>query len=397
LYVSYLSLDDPLVDTQVVAYLAGLAKLQHTIHLLTFETRALTRVRRHALRKQLAMKGIAWHGLRYHKRPTLFATAIDVLAGAIVAAWLIRRHRLDAFHARSHVPAAMALITRHFVKFRLIFDIRGLMAEEYVDAERWRRDSLRFRLTKSVERRALRRAEAAVVLTQRARDCVFGDGEREKLHVIPCCADIDRFEAAREKRAEIRRRLGFDGRTVLVYVGKFTGWYMEREMVEFFAVAGAQRPEMHFLILTQSESESIEREFARLDIESSSRTIMSCESAKVGEFLAAADAAIAFIRPSFSKISSSPTKVGEYLAAGLPMVCISGVGDVDELLRGYRVGVLLDRWDLPELERGAQELWKLIADEALGGRARAAARDRLSLTGVGIPAYDALYRGLSRI
>ncbi len=77
LYVCYLSLEDPLVQTQVVAYLAGLSRLGHTIHLLTFETSRLTRSRRREIRAELAKKGIAWHGLRYHKRPSLLATFVS--------------------------------------------------------------------------------------------------------------------------------------------------------------------------------------------------------------------------------------------------------------------------------------------------------------------------------
>ena len=85
LYLCYLSLDDPLVHTQVVAYLSGLAAAGHHIHLLTFETRRLTRARRRRLRASLARKGIRWHGLRYHKRPSLPATVYDTLAGAVVS------------------------------------------------------------------------------------------------------------------------------------------------------------------------------------------------------------------------------------------------------------------------------------------------------------------------
>ena len=396
-YVCYLSLEDPLVHTQVVAYLAGLSKLGHVVHLLTFETSALTRSRRRQLRAQLARQGIGWHGLRYHKRPTLLATAVDLIQGAIYTAWLIRRHRLDAFHARGHVPAAMALIASRLARFRLIFDIRGLMAEEYEDAGRWRRDSVPFRSAKLVERRALDRADAIVVLTERVRAHLFGRGERTDVYVIPCCADIERLDHARAGREHTRHRLGVNGRTVLVYVGKFTGWYMEREMVEFFAIARAWRAPAHLLILTQSDARPIERELARLGIEDSAWTITRCEPAAVGQYLAAADAGIAFIRPSFSKISSSPTKIGEYLAAGLPVACISGVGDVDELLSSYRVGVSLDGWARADLARGASALWELIADPGVAERGRKAARERLSLSAVGIPAYDAVYRGVSRL
>jgi glycosyltransferase involved in cell wall biosynthesis len=397
LYVCYLSLDDPLVHTQVVAYLAGLARLGHTIHLLTFETRPLNRSRRRTLRERLATERITWHGLRYHKRPTLFATAVDVLSGAVCSAWLIRRHALAAFHARSYVPAAMDLMARRLASFHLIFDVRGLMAEEYEDAARWRHGSLPFRLTKGVEKRALSRADAIVVLTKRVREYLFGNMPPENVHVIPCCADLDQIEAARGRRAAVRTRLGVDGRAVLIYVGKLTGWYMEREMVEFFALAREQRPGMHFLIVTHSEPEPIEREFLRLGVDGCSWTILSCEASKVGDYLAAADAGIAFIRPSFSKVSSSPTKVGEYLAAGLPMVCISGIGDVDELLDAYQVGLSLADWSRQELQRGADALFDLIADEGAAGRARSAARERLSLEGIGIPSYDALYRSVSSL
>jgi glycosyltransferase involved in cell wall biosynthesis len=392
LYICYLSLEDPLVLTQVVAYLTGLVTLGHTVHLLTFETAALTRRRRRDVRATLAAKGIAWYGLRYHKRPTLLATGLDVGCGAAYATWLVRRHRLDAIHARNHVPAAMALIAERLVRFRLIFDLRGLMAEEYEDAGRWRRGSLPFRATKAVEKRALSRAAAIIVLTERVRRFLDGSSSWNNMHVIPCCADVEEIAAAVSRRTETRRKLALEGRRVLIYVGKFTGWYMEREMVKFFALARDMLPDMHFLIVTQSDSELIESEFTRLALSPSTMTVTRCPPSEMGAYLAAADAAIAFIRPSFSKISSSPTKVGEYLAAGLPMICTSGIGDVDELIGEYRVGISLTNWDHPALVLGAQQLGRLMTDKGLPERARKAAREHLSLAKRGIPAYDAVYR-----
>src|SRR3954451_17658499 len=117
LYVCYLSLDDPLVRTQVVAYIAGLVERGHVVHLLTFETSRLTRGRRRALRAEMRDLGIAWHGLRYHKAPSLPATVFDTFLGAVVSVWLVRRFGLGAVHARSHIPVAMALIARRLARF----------------------------------------------------------------------------------------------------------------------------------------------------------------------------------------------------------------------------------------------------------------------------------------
>jgi len=52
---------------------------------------------------------------------------------------------------------------------KLVFDVRGLMAEEYVDAGHWRAGSLPFRITKWFERMAFRNADSVIVLTNRIR------------------------------------------------------------------------------------------------------------------------------------------------------------------------------------------------------------------------------------
>jgi len=51
-----------------------------------------------------------------------------------------------------------------------------------------------------------------------------------------------------------------------------------------------------------------------------------------------ADAGLSFVKPCVSKLASSPTKIGEYLAIGLPVVSTTGIGDIDQLLSGCRFG-----------------------------------------------------------
>jgi Glycosyltransferase Family 4/Glycosyl transferases group 1 len=394
LYICYLSLEDPLVHTQVVAYLEGLVKRGHTIHLLTFEPE-LSPERRQAFETDLRRRGITWHSLRYHKRPSLPATIYDTLVGASVATRLVRRHKLDVVHARSHVPAAMGLIVRRLTGRRLLFDLRGLMAEEYADAGRWKDGGLPFRITKRVEAAAIKAADGMVVLTKRVRD-YLGLGDPPPLEVIPCCADLDEIEAQQSERDATRSELGVGGRPVLVYVGKFTGWYMESEMVDFYAAAREQLPGLLFLIVTQADRQPALAALARRGIASDDFRITSSAPGEIGRYLAAADAGIAFIRPCLSKISSSPTKIGEYLGGGLPVVSGRGIGDVDQLLSTDDVGVLVDDFDDDEYRGAAQRLGRLIADQGTAARCRALAQRELSLDAVGIPRYDRLYRRLAQ-
>jgi glycosyltransferase involved in cell wall biosynthesis len=391
LYVCYLSLDDPLVRTQVVAYLEGLTAKGHTIHLLTYDGQ-MTRDRRAELARDMAARGIAWHSLRYHKRPSLPATVCDALVGAALSTWLVRRHRLVAVHARNHVPAAVALLVGRLTRTKLIFDIRGLMAEEYADAGRWKRDGLAYRLTHAIQRAALRRADGLVMLTEAVERHLLGSPpSRDAAYVIPCCADLEQIDRWRGERDEMRSELGIGARPVMAYVGKFTGRYMDREMVEFFAAARRLRPELFFLVLTQSDPDVLRHEFERCSIPSTDYLITSSKPEHVGRYLAGTDFALCLYQPKFSEIAASPTKIGEYLGAGVPVLATAGIGDVDPILAGGQVGVLLRRFDATAYAAAAKEMFDLAADTECAERCRAVARKRFSLRDVGIPRYHDLY------
>jgi glycosyltransferase involved in cell wall biosynthesis len=395
LYICYLSLEDPLVHSQVVAYLEGLGRRQHVLHLLTFDG-DISAQRRHELEQDLARRGIRWHSLRYHKRPSLPATVYDALAGALAALRIMRRHGLEAIHARNHVPAATALIVRRLTRCRIIFDLRGLMAEEYVDAGHWRRDGLAYRITNWIQQTALRRADGIVMLTEAVRNYLFADrAPAAPVAVIPCCADVHIGDSRDAHARAIRAELGVGDRPVMIYVGKFTGWYMDREMVEFYRSARRLQPHLLFLVLTQADPSAIETELGRQGIPASDYVITRAEPAAVRNYLAAADYGISFVRPSLSKISSSPTKIAEYLAAGVPVVS-TAIGDLVELFAEGELGVLIDDFAPAAYEAAATAVEALARDAAARDRRRAVARRRLSLQEVGIPRYDWLYREVAR-
>jgi glycosyltransferase involved in cell wall biosynthesis len=273
--------------------------------------------------------------------------------------------------------------------------MRGLMAEEYADAGRWKPDGIPFRITKRVEQTAIRAADAMVVLTRHVREHLFGATPPLPVEVIPCCVDLERVEAGPGARAQVRAELDAGERPILLYVGKFTGWYMEQEMVEFYAAARAQLPDLLFVVVTQADRAPVVDAFDMHGIASGDYRITSSPAEGIGRYLAAADAGIAFIRPCLSKISSSPTKVGEYLAAGLPVLSGPRIGDLDELLATPGVGVLLPQFDDAAYGQAAARLRELLADPRTAERCRALAREELALDTVGIPRYDGVYRRLA--
>jgi glycosyltransferase involved in cell wall biosynthesis len=400
LYICYFGVREPLVQTQVIPYLREIARGGVGVNLLTFEPglRPLwDGPRREAMAARLLDCGIRWHCLAYHKRPSLPATLFDVAAGALRAARLIRREGIDVLHARCHVAGLIAALVKARTGRPMIFDVRGFNPEEYVDAGVWADGGLKFRLAKRAERMILGAADGFVVLTDKARAILFPgatdrDDRGRPVEVIPCCADLERFRPPRpEERREARSRLGLDGRRVYAYVGSLGGFYLTREMAEFLAVACRWDPAAFVLILSQSDPAVITAEFARLGVTASSYRVLRVTPEEVPRHLWAADVAVSFVKPTFSKQAASPTKVGEYLACGLPIVCNAGVGDVDEVVTGDRVGVVVRELSDEGYRQALLEADALAGDPGVSRRCRHSAKKRYDLADVGGVRYRRLY------
>jgi glycosyltransferase involved in cell wall biosynthesis len=172
------------------------------------------------------------------------------------------------------------------------------------------------------------------------------------------------------------------------------GWYMAREMVDFFCVARRHLPGLRFLLLTQSAVATLRGEFARKGLDHGLYRCLKVAPDDLPAYLRMADFAISFITPSFSKIASCPTKMGEYLAAGLPVVYNAGIGDLDDL-QPERVGVLVTAFDAHDYERVIREMEVLLRDrQATALRCRSVAETQFGLSTTGVPQYLQLYAAL---
>jgi len=151
--------------------------------------------------------------------------------------------------------------------------------------------------------------------------------------VIPCCTDMDHFTLTdQQSRQRARKILGIEeDYFVLSYLGSIGTWYMLEEMLLFFKQLKKKYGKAKFLILTHSHADQIFSKADSLDVDKTDLILKEATRIEVPQLLKASDVNISFIRPVYSKISSSPTKLGEVLSMGIPVIVNAGVGDVQSI------------------------------------------------------------------
>lgn len=395
LYICYFGLREPLVQSQVLPYLREIAAGGTAVMLLTFEPqpfRSWPKGERERWRQALTSDGIRWVARRYHRWPSLPATLYDILVGAGVILWAIHVWKAHILHARGHVPLAMAWMARFGSSCRILFDLRGFVADEYVEAGHWDQESWRYRAMKRLERHGLRYADHIVVLTNRARAWMLDQrvATRERITVIPCCVDVARFSRVEQSQDQGTRPFQ------VIYAGSVTGLYQLETMARFFVLLQRYRPSAEWRILTQAPSQEVSTRLQSVGVASAACRIEAVVPADMPAALSEASLGLSFIRPSWSKLASCPTKIPEYLAAGIPVVCGSGMGDMDQFLAEEGVGVIVREYDDASICEAIEQALRLTDDPAIGERCRTAARRVFDLREVGGPRYRETYQTLSQ-
>jgi len=125
---------------------------------------------------------------------------------------------------------------------------------------------------------------------------------------------------------------------------------------------------------------------------SSLYTIRKVASADMSSYLSAADMGIAFYKPGLSKLATSPVKVTEYLACGLPVVLNAGIGDSEAVLNDSGAGAIVSQFTAPEYGRALAKIEASLDDvEAARRRSRDVAQRLFDLRSVGCERYLRLY------
>ena len=371
LYISYDGMTDPLGQSQVLPYLCGLSEKGYHIHLISAEK--ANRFSEYSVLIQNICDEfkIQWHPVQYTKKPPIISTLFDIWKIKSKAVKLQTQINFDLIHCRSYIPSFIGLVFKKQFRIPYIFDMRGFWIDEKIDGNIWNINNpifnLVFKYMKKKEIQFFTESDRIVSLTKNAiptiNSIVAQRDVSNKITVIPCCVDVNHFDRSTIKIVDLdiwKSKLKIHSNDyILSYLGSLSTWYLPEEMLRFFLRFKMKVPHAKFLIITTEDAQPFIKMAEKIGVPLDSLIFTSSNRNDLTALLSICNTSLFFIKPAFSKIASSPTKLGELLSMGIPVICNTGIGDTDEMIRSSQSGVICKSFDEKEYDRCSEEILNL--------------------------------------
>ncbi len=337
---------EPLGRSQVLEYLSSLSH-SNRIYLISFERKnAIQSGQENEIKELVKDAGIEWRFFQYSNRFGIASTMMQVLKASWFASGLFKKHQFEIVHARSLIPAVVGFILKTIYGVKLVFDIRGFSIEEKVDRGRLKKESYLFNILKRIESHLYKSADHIVTLTHSAKEILAQDKVIQKniISVIPTCASRETFRTiSRSKKLSFKASMQYaPNDRLVIHTGTVTGWYDFESEVKLVGEMMQQDETIHFLVLNKNDQPYIQELVRKYDLPSDRVKLRSVPFEDVYKYLNIADFSLFFIKPSYSKKASFPTKFAENVACLLPSITNIGIGDMDFYLQQYDVGYAVE-------------------------------------------------------
>ncbi len=260
---------------------------------------------------------------------------------------LIKKHSIDAVIARGAPAGVLALAACRKNAVPLYVESFEPHAEYMHESGVWKKWDPRYLIEKRGEKKVIAYAAGIMVVSENYRTRLIREKvPAEKVFVIPCITDTERFSFSNEQRIAIRERLGIGPDDLTgIYVGKFGGTYYKEDAFIFFSRLLQQEQRMHTIILTPDPPGQVKELLDTYGLPQHQFHILCVPNEEVAGYISAADFGYALIKPSPSKAYVSLVKCGEYWAIGIPVIITDNIGTDSDTIRNEGIGVVLeDSW-----------------------------------------------------
>ncbi len=350
-------------------YLLGIEKSGYVIHIISCEKQVRLNKEKDTILKQLKNTNITWEYIIYDENGSFFSRFSYIKKITAIVKQLVATKKIELIHCRSYLSSLIGLKFKLKNNIPFLFDMRGFWADERIDGNIWSKrhvlQNLFYQYFKKKEIQFLKHSDAIVSLT------LAGLNELEKKHpdlnikqkttIIPCCTNTSVFDKETSQSISLPNINANDH--VIVYSGSIGTWYYTREMIDCILIWRRKIPNIKLLILTKDTFELNHIIESYTPEQKKIIVIASANYNQMPSYLSLAKSSIFFIKPAYSKIASSPTKMAECWAMNLPIITNQGIGDNDLYFNQHKGGILLNAFNEAEYNKACDYYVLLLKEQ----------------------------------
>lgn len=253
-----------------------------------------------------------------------------------------RQLQPDIIHAHSPVLNALpALKVGARLGIPVVYEVRAFWEDAAVDHGTTTEGSLRYRLTRAMETRALRRATHVFTICEGLRRDIVARGiAADRVTVIANAVDIDAFEVGGVADPALKTQLGLDGCRVVGFIGSFYAYEGLDLLLAAMPAVLARAPDVRVLLVGGGPQDAaLKAQAQALGIADKVVFTGRVPHAQVQRYYDLVDV-LAYPRHSMRLTELvTPLKPLEAMAQGRLLVA-SDVGGHQELIRHGQTGLL---------------------------------------------------------
>lgn len=323
----------------------------------------------------------------YHKIFKHRGTFLNI----VILIWFVIRHakEYDIIHVRSYMPMFAAIVAKLFFQKKIIFDPRGLFADELAYHGRF----ILARIFKMLEYVLYKFSDVIIVVSHPFKDYIISKYriDAEHVKVIPTFS-IKKEQISVLESNNFRTALRWEDDLIFVYSGAFEKWQLIDEVIQFFILLEKNIKNSKFVFFSRQKEIFVEYLDDKLDRDN--YTVISVDSKELTSYLSLCDYGILFRDQDIINRVAAPIKVKDYLLAGLSVIMTDNIGDSSELVRKKDFGFILKDLSLEEMLRVIKEIQ--ISSNVKSAKAIAAEVSLLFDVGVLKEKYYHLYKKIVR-
>jgi glycogen synthase len=188
---------------------------------------------------------------RVNSGPPVIGELREVAAFARRIEAVAERWRPDILHAHSPVLDAMAAQrVADRLALPLVYEIRAFWEDAAVGNGTGREGSLKYRATRALETRAVRRADAVAVICEGLKGDLVARGiDADKIFVSPNGVDLGLFGEPLPYDTGLAAQLGVAGAETIGFIGSFYDYEGLDVLIAAMPALVAARPSMHLVLV----------------------------------------------------------------------------------------------------------------------------------------------------